>query len=95
MQESITRKGANGMRQQPLQRFQRKSHIDDKEAGVKLRMNKKEAGCERETATEGRRETEWLSCDAGGQADMAGALSRIKKGLALLPVLAGQTWQAF
>lgn len=58
-------------------------------------MSKKEAGCVRETATEGRRETEWLNCDAGGQADMAGALSRIKKGLTLLPVLAGQTWQAF
>lgn len=32
---------------------------------------------------------------AGRQADMAGALSRIIKGLALLPVLARQTWQAF
>lgn len=40
--------------------------------------------------------TEWMRCDAGGWADMAGALSRIKKkGLAPLAVLAGQTWQAF
>lgn len=37
-----------------------------------------------------------MRCDAGGWADMAGALSRIKKkGLAPLAVLAGQTWQAF
>lgn len=40
-------------------------------------------------------ETEWMRCDAGRQSDMAGALSRIKKGPALLLVLARQTWQAF
>lgn len=43
----------------------------------------------------GKVETEWMRCDAGRQSDMAGALSRIKKGPALFPVLARQTWQAF
>lgn len=52
--------------------------------------------CVREReSNRGKKETEWMSCDAGRQSDMAGALSRIKKGLALLPVLARQTWQAF
>lgn len=57
-------------------------------------MSKKEAQRER-GSNRGKRETEWMSCDAGRQSDMAGALSRIKKGLAPLPVLARQTWQAF